>query len=146
MWKTIALILPVVIPSWRFFSSVKPSPRVQFTLLKVQEGTPKDWQEFRPRPKVVTPFQMVCRLLWNPDWNEALFLVSCAERMLGNPTQHSIDEIRRRILFEVDKMPIERTEKWMQFRLVFVHRSGCGLSEQVVFLSRTYSAISGESR
>jgi len=37
--------------------------------------------------------QMSGRMFWNPSWNESLFLVSCAERLLQNPTPHSEDEI-----------------------------------------------------
>lgn len=146
MRKTISLVLPVLVPSWRFFSAVQPSPRVQFALLKARDETPGHWQEFRPRPKAVTPLQMAGRLLWNPEWNEALFLVSCAERIQANPTQHSIDEIKRRVLFDVEKMSIDTAEKWMQFRLVFVQRTDVGFSQEVVFLSETYPTRDGTDR
>lgn len=146
MRKTISLVLPVLVPSWRFFSAVQPSPRVQFALLKAHDDTPDHWQEFRPRPKAISLLQMAGRLLWNPQRNEALFLVSCAERIQANPTPHSIEEIRRRILLGVEKMPTDAAEKWMQFRLVFVQRGDLGLSQEVVFLSETYPTLGGAER
>jgi hypothetical protein len=140
MLKTLSLILPVLIPSWRFFKAIEPSPRVQWTLLADSGDLADDWQEFKPRPMVVTPFQMLCRLFWNPAWNDALFVVSCAERIALNPTPHSVTEIRRRILSDIEQLPIDSTDKLMQFRLVFVQRDETGLSQDIVFLSELVPA------
>ena len=82
MKRLLLLLLPALIPSWRFFKTVEPSPRVQWTL--VQDGERK-WQEFNPRPEVVSFGRMLRRMVWNPRWNEALFLVSLAERQTIDP-------------------------------------------------------------
>lgn len=140
MLKTLPLILPVLIPSWRFFKAIEPSPRVQWALLTGNGDLTGKWQEFRPRPMAITPFQMLCRLFWNPAWNDALFVVSCAERIALNPTAHSIAEIRRRILSDIEQMPIDSTGKLMQFRLVFVQCDETGLSQDVLFLSEAVPA------
>lgn len=87
---------------------------------------------------------MVFRLFWNPAWNESLFLVSCAERIQEKPTDHSINEIRQRILREIWRMPIDTTDKLLLFRLVFVHRDGANLSREIVFLSEPYPVTGGE--
>lgn len=135
MRKTLSLILPVLIPSWRFFKSIEPSPRVQWALVIASTGTAPNWQEFRPRPKSVSPLQMLCRLFWNPVWNEFLFLVSCAERIHDHPTNHSINEIQHRIRSELVPTPQPSHDTSLQFRLVFVERTDETLSETVVFLS-----------
>lgn len=140
MLKTLSLILPVLIPSWRFFKAIEPSPRVQWALVSGGDVCEGDWQEFRPRPLVVTPFQMLGRLFWNPAWNDALFVVSCAERISQQPTAHSIEEIQRRILSDIKGMPVDVTGKLMRFRLVFVRRDKTGLSRDVVFLSEAVPA------
>jgi len=145
MWKTIFLILPVLVPSWRFFKTIEPSPRVQWTLIPDCGDAAEDWQEFRARPENVSPFQMLLRLFWNPAWNETLFLVSCAERIQEHPTDHSINEIRRRILHEFVRTPIDAVGKRFQFRLVFVHRDGPKISKEIVFLSETFPITSGET-
>lgn len=86
---------------------------------------------------------MLCRLVWNPLWNEALFLVSCAERIAENPTEHSITEIRRRISRDISDVRPATPGTFMQFRLVFVHRGAAGLTEEVVFLSERFPAQRG---
>lgn len=70
---------------------------------------------------------MIRRLFWNPDWNDTLFVVSCAERIQENPTEHNIAEIKRRISEDV-------SQGAFQFRLVFVHRDG----EDIVFVSDVF--------
>lgn len=146
MWKTIFLILPVLVPSWRFFKAIEPSPRVQWALLPVHGDAAVDWQEFRARPETVSPRQMLRRLFWNPAWNETLFLVSCAERIQEIPTEHSINEIRQRILDDIIKREIDATGKKMQFRLVFVHRVGTEISKEIVFISEMFPVTDGEYR
>jgi hypothetical protein len=140
MAKTLSLILPVLIPSWRFFKAIEPSPRVQWALLCDCEVAPITWHEFRPRPSAVTPLQMALRLFWNPDWNDALFVVSCAERIQQQPNVHSINEIMRRIQLDIGKKRIDATDRLLQFRLIFVHREETALVEEVVFLSQAVPA------
>lgn len=138
MLKTLSLTLPILIPSWRFFKEIEPSPRVQWALFPSSQASEGDWHEFRQRPLVTTPFEMFFSLFWNPAWNDTLFVVSCAERIAQQPTDHSIIEIKRRILRDVEQMRADVTGMWMQFRLVFVCRDETGLSQEIVFLSDTY--------
>lgn len=135
MLHTLSLILPVLIPSWRFFKSIEPSPRVQWALCPIDADIVEDWHEFRPRPMNVTPLQMLGRLFWNPARNDALFLVSLAERIAQSPTAHSIDEINRRLRKDMAVMGIGTAHKMMRFRLVFISRGETGLSEEVLFVS-----------
>jgi hypothetical protein len=145
MLKTLALILPVLIPSWRFFKAIEPSPRVEWALRAKGDSAAVVWHPFRPRPLKVTPLQMVTRLFWNPDWNDALFVVSCAERIEQEPTDHSITEITRRIQQDIARMPMDATADLLQFRLVFVHREGTDLVREIVFLSDLVPAGAGKT-
>ena len=131
-----SLVLPVLIPSWRFFKTIEPLPRVQWVLFSDDNTIINNWHEFRPRPQRVTPFQMLNRLFWNPEWNEALFVLSCAERIEENPTQHSIHEINKRILSDISQMPPHQTAQSMQFRLVFIHENETGQSQDILFISQ----------
>ena len=126
------LLIPALIPSWRFFDTIAPSPRIEFTCLQSPIDTPQDWHEFRPRPHSVSLAPIIKRLIWNPDWNESLFLVSCAERLMQNPTDHSRDEIFKRIARDV-------SAPYLQFRLVFIERDGAELRNHVTYLSPTQS-------
>ena len=143
MWKTLSLILPVLIPSWRFFKAIEPSPRVQWSFLSDVDSHARDWQDFRPRPLAVTPLQMLGRLFWNPAWNDTLFVVSCAERIEQQPTDHSITEIARRIQADIEQSQVDASAQFFRFRLVFVHRDGTGLVEDIVFLSDPVAISAG---
>ncbi len=141
--NSIKLLLPALIPSWNFFDVIAPSPRIQFSLLKSENIPIQKWQEFRPRPMHLSFIQMLKRMLWNPKWNESLFLVSCAERIVGDSSQqliqHSENEILKRI--ENDLISVESPLNisdvtHLQFRLIFLQRQGTELQEEVTFLSR----------
>ena len=134
MLKSLSLILPAIIPSWRFFKTIEPSPRVQWMIRK-RDDCDADWREFRPRPKQTTFLQMLAYLFWNPERNDDLFVASCAERIHQEPTDHSIMAIERRILLNLKQDERVRVGRVMQFRLVFVHRRGRSLQEKVVFTS-----------
>ena len=116
MMRTLALILPVLIPSWRFFRAVDPSPRVQW-----KRGCGA-WQELRPRPQRLGPGAMLRRLVWNPHWNDMLFVVSCAERLEQGPDPVALREIARRVPAGPD----------VQFRIVLVHDDGTTATEEVI--------------
>lgn len=115
MFITLKLLLPALIPSWRFFSGVAPSPRVEYAAVS---GDPV-WREYRPRPAHVPVWRMVLRLVWNPHWNEALYMVALAERLAEAETDHSTREIAARVRAEAGA-PCGA----LQFRLMFVHREG----------------------
>ncbi len=136
MYKTLKLILSALFPSWRFFDVIAPSPRIEFTVLKTANSSPDHWQEFRPRPIQLSFFEMLKRMFWNPQRNENLFLVSCAERIMSEPTDQSIQEITRRIETELSASHNEFVEEsYLQFRLVFLYREDTQIKNQIMFLS-----------
>lgn len=114
MFRVILLLLPALIPSWRFFREIAPSPRIDYRL----DGG--DWQRLCPPPKRVSVLQMLMRLFWNPARNEELYLVTLSERLAEDPSRHSIDEINRRTARLVRAPPGAR----LQFRLLFIEREG----------------------
>ena len=140
MRQTLSLILPVLVPSWRFFRTIEPSPRVQWA--EVGGDGPAQWQEFRPRPARVSLWQMLGRLFYNAPWNEALFLVSCAERIAAAPTAHSIREIEHRL--SASLAPRSPGAE-LQFRLIFVHRRGVEIVEEVLYRSAPFRLPTGDS-
>ena len=78
---------------------------------------------------------MLAYLLWNPKGNEALYVVSCAERIAISTCPHSINEITTRILHDIAELPINTCTKLMQFRLVFVASNASGPTRETVFTS-----------
>ncbi len=139
MWHTLKLLLPAIVPSWRFFDFIAPSPRVQFSLLHAADEVPQQWHEFRPRPAQLSFKQMLGRMIWNPRWNESLFLVSCAERLLEYPSQHSENEILKRIMAELKSHSLATNvmaATHLQFRLLVIKRQDSQLQQTVAFHSR----------
>ncbi|WP_121630345.1 hypothetical protein [Tropicibacter alexandrii] len=125
MLRTLSLLLPALIPSWRFFKTVAPSPRLWWRL----EGG--DWAPVRPRPERVAFATMLRRLVWNPDWNEDLYLVTLSERLVETGSAHSLHELNTRIARITGAPPGAR----LQFRLTFVTRSGATILTEELYRS-----------
>ncbi|MAP96497.1 MAG: hypothetical protein CMK07_16250 [Ponticaulis sp.] len=133
MLRTLQLILPALIPSWNFFDVIAPSPRIEYTTCNGPDDTRLDWQPFRPRPEQITLTTMLRRLVWNPRWNESLFLVSCAERLSQDITpDHSAREITTRLRRD---LALTTTASHFRFRLVFIHREGTEITSEVIYIS-----------
>ena len=115
MWRAISLLLPVLLPAWRFFQSVGPSPRIEIE----RDG---EWFEARPPPSRLSVQAMLWRLVWNAGWNESLFLTSCAERVLEDGRPHA----RREIMVRTGSA---------RFRVIEVERHGEQLSREIRFCS-----------
>ena len=130
--QSLKLLLPALIPSWNFFDIISSSPRIQYCLFNLKNEPVTNWKEFRPRPKQLSLLKMTQHMLWNPTWNESLFLVSCAERLMKNHTEHSENEILQRIEKSLDT----EQANYLQFRLLFIHRQGKKLKEDILFTSR----------
>ena len=129
MIQTLKLILPALIPSWRFFDVIAPSPRIEIAVMRGGGGAAESWREFRPRPQKLTLTQMLGRMIWNPRWNESLFLMSCAERLAKDDEDFARQEIFRRIKRELNG------EGFIQFRLIFHAREDGQIIKHIAYLS-----------
>ena len=133
MLRTVQLILPALIPSWNFFDVIAPSPRIEYQLLDDAGKLRGNWQTFRPRPDNISLLTMLRRLIWNPHWNESLFLVSCAERLSQDITpEHSEREILTRMKRDLQA---ETDAAQFRFRLVFIHREDETLTQDILYTS-----------
>lgn len=133
MLRPLSLLLPALIPSWNFFDVIAPSPRIEYVLLSSRGAVADDWRAFRPQPERMSPSTMLLRLFWNPRWNETLFVVSCAERLVTAPTAHSEDEVFQRIAADLVRQPDDANAAWLCFRLVFVSREGEAIHSEVLY-------------
>ncbi len=157
------LLLPALIPSWRFFDRIGPAPRVEYALLwasggrqagepepgtlarggtgsgagtdtqaGTQTGSATDasgrrWREVHPRPATVSPLAMLQRLFWNPRRNEALYLVSCAEALLEDPSPARAAHLWEQVAMVVraqspSSAPDADTHARLQVRVVVTER------------------------
>lgn len=126
--KTVSLLLPVLFPSWRFFKTVGPSPRVEYRLISAGQET--DWQESRPLPKQVSFPQMLLRMFWNPERNTQLYMVSLSERLVSGVVEHSVDELNRLI---AERLTDHSGD--LQFRLMFLLAEGEQIVGEVLYES-----------
>lgn len=124
--RSLSLLLPIFVPSWRFFDGIAPSPRIE-----VRELSGSEWVELMPRPDSVNVFNMLLRLAHNARWNEYLYLVSCAERFVEDERAHALDEILKRIRSNSGVQEF-------QFRLILVSRRNSGLVRETLFVSEPY--------
>jgi len=140
MLRSLALFLPVLMPSWRFFAMVAPSPRVEFTLLREPHAAPDVWQEFRPRPAKVPMRAMLGRMICNAHWNETLFITSCAERYLGEGTQKCFDHILAYLISDLQgKEPAKaHNAQHVQVRFIVVTRDEDRIVREEVYRSPVY--------
>jgi hypothetical protein len=139
MLRMLALLLPALIPSWRFFARVRASPRVEFTVLGSVDEAPQSWQEFRPRPAYLPRHAMLWRLVWNPRWNESLFLVSCTERYLETGSERRLGEILSRIRSDLHRSGTRPGAAHLQLRFIVLSRDG----DRVVREEVSRSAVHG---
>ncbi len=147
MFKTLKLLLPALLPSWRFFDVIAPAPRIQYCLSSgsmQSDHQPQKWSTFLSRPYKVSFGKMCARMLWNTDWNEGLFLISCAERLIEAPTAHSEQEIMKRIVATIIPADINSHYR-VQFRLLLIKRHKTALMQEVVFHSQTYTLPATDS-
>lgn len=133
----IKIILPALFPSWRFFSSIGPSPRLYYAFIGNEADEPQLWQEFRPRPFNISLRERVWRLLHNPQWNETLYINTCAERLFEGYSEMRVQEIMRRLLVAVSRAEISvgANDKYLVYRIGAIMREGGSVHEQITFTS-----------
>lgn len=132
------LLLPVLFPSWRFFSSIGPSPRVEYTSLKNENDEPENWQEFRPKPQVISFAKGFFNLFHNPQWNETLYINTCAERLFEGYSEMREQEIMQRIMAAVqsNEIFIDADKHYLTYRISAVIREGQVISQPITFVAK----------
>ncbi|MEQ5871301.1 hypothetical protein J4E08_15550 [Sagittula sp. NFXS13] len=122
-----SLLLPALIPSWRFFRAIAPSPRVE---LRVDGGP---WQEVAVPPAHLSLGQMLLRLIWNPQRTAALYLVSLSERIVEQGSHRAEAELLERLARDYGR------EHRLEARLTFVTRGAAGLESEVLYESAPFT-------
>lgn len=81
---------------------------------------------------------MIKRMVYNPARNEALFLASCAERLIKDEMEygnHSTHEIITRIEQDIAEGLIVKNGRYLQFRLAFISRDKEQIVKHVLYAS-----------
>lgn len=144
------LLLPIIFPSWRFFSSIGPSPRIELGFSASAGQLPLEWQRFRPLPRSLPWWNYLLRLVYNSRWNELLFINTCAERLFEGEVNERFyrDEIARRLLVAVDRREIvvPINSRFLHFRIRAVYSEDAppnarGVVRDEVFESHVYPLL-----
>ena len=137
MTNILKLILPVLLPSWGFFDRIAASPRIEYALITDKSSTDYDWKDFTYRPQSRSLTDFAKSLIYNAHWNESLFAVSCAGRLLDHPTPHSeqqiIDILTRR------QQPNPKRTPYLQFRIHVVEREGDKRTRDLAYISTLHN-------
>lgn len=146
--RLLASLLPAVIPSWRFFDQIGPAPHIEWSVApRLTPGPAEEdierwspWQPVDSPPAHVTMLIAFARLFWNPRRNESLFIASCAERLLDDPTPARADLLWTRVADIVRRTrssggPAETVARALRVRIVEVTRDGDRLARDVVYCS-----------
>lgn len=145
-------LLPIIFPSWRFFSSIGPSPRIDVGFVADEGACPDNWISFRPIPPQITFTQQIIRLFHNPQWNELLYINSCAERLFEGGDSFYLTEIANRLLASIAQGEISppANARFMLFRIRVIYSedtdaSNMGQVKDEVFLqSQAYALVNAE--
>lgn len=129
VFRVVTLLLPALIPSWRFFKEVAPSPRIEGRIVGVH-----GWRMLHTRPETVGLFEGFLRLFWNRQWNSQLFFVSLTERFLAGAS----DASERLLLQEVTKRLSACAGQSVAFRIWLVDRAGDDVIQEVVYESSEF--------
>ncbi len=153
------LLAPALLPSWRFFDVIEPSPRLQVAAWRgATDGEEPQWHDVpfvvqrRPgRPIDHDGLDIARRrvfrhgsLLLNPTRNDALYLVSCCSRVIEDGRPHAQREIAVRLgaigrvsgLLQPD---VRAGLAGFRFRILEVSRGPGGLERQVAFTSEPFT-------
>lgn len=81
-------------------------------------------------------------MVWNPCWNESLYVVACAERLIKlqnkDVQKHSAEQIAQRIRRH---LPVDKKASSFKFRLIFMSRQGLeanGVGRHLLYTSQLY--------
>ncbi len=144
----LTLLMPIFFPSWRFFSSIGPSPRVDYCLLAAEPGgADSPWQEYSARVPRLSIGQQLRRLVYNPLWNQQLYLNTCAEQLMESPSEFHAQQIAEIILRRCAITPVAAQDEWIKnsrgikfrIRALSMEQGEVGeVIEELVFSSQEY--------
>lgn len=137
------LLLPIFFPSWRFFSSIGPSPRIDVAFMAENDTEPQTWLFFHPLPEQVGFAAGVRRLFHNPAWNERLYINTCAEHLFEHYSEFREQEIGVRLVRAVIKqeIPVQAMAQYLVFRIRAVAVEAGQVRDDVVFISKQFALV-----
>ena len=137
----IKLILPILFPSWRFFSSIGPSPRIEVGFVADKNSEPQEWLPFRPLPKKINFALGLQQFFHNPLWNERLYINTCAEYLFEGYSEYREQEIGKRLVAATlsKEMVVDDKFHYLVFRIRAIESEVEQVRDDVAFVSKPLS-------
>jgi hypothetical protein len=135
------LFLPILFPSWRFFSSIGPLPRIEVGFVADRNSEPHMWLPFRPLPKRINFNLGLQQLFHNPLWNERLYINTCAEHLFEGYSEFREREIGQRLVEAAlnQEMVVGSEFYYLVFRIRALESEAGQVRDEVVFVSRPFA-------
>ena len=137
------LFLPILFPSWRFFSSIGPSPRIEMGFMVDKNSVPQQWLPFRLLPKKINFILGLQQLFHNPLWNERLYINTCAEHLFESYSEFHEKEIGVRLVSAVLNKEIIASDEaqYLVFRIRAIETEAGQVRDDVVFVSKPFAVM-----
>jgi len=144
----IKILLPILFPSWRFFSSIGPSPRIEVGFAADKNSEPQEWLPFRPLPKRVNFTLGLQQLFHNPLWNEFLYINTCAEYLFESYSAFREREIGQRLVAAVinKEIIVDAEFQYLMFRIRALEFETGRVRDDLVFVSRPFALLDADGR
>lgn len=143
--RLLRLLLPVLVPSWRFFDVIAASPRIDYGWSDAVSVEPVHWHPFCPPPAVLGFGQQLCGLVWNPNRNAALYLVSCGDRVVHGGDAFALAEIRSALLRAAGQGELVKDGLQLHLRIRSVERQDTAMMEEVVYREALVTDLPGSA-
>lgn len=136
-------LLPIIFPSWRFFSSIGPSPRIEVGFVADKHSEPQAWLPFRALPQSINFPLGLQRLFHNPLWNERLYINTCAEHLFEGYSEFREREIGQRLLAAVlhKEIVVDDEFQYLVFRIRALESEAGRVRDEVVFISKPFALV-----
>lgn len=134
------LLLPILFPSWRFFSGIGPSPRFDIGFFRQGDVDPQDWIDMNQLPEKIGFKQGLLRLFHNPVWNDRLYINTCAEHLFEVNSEFREQEIAGRLLhlYQVYGFQLPEDADSFCYRIRVIESEDVAPTERVMFFSRGF--------
>lgn len=142
------LLLPVLFPSWRFFSSIGPSPRIEVGFSIEKNTEPQEWLPFHPLIEKINFNLCLRQLFHNPSRNEYLYINTCAEHLFEAYSEFREQEIGVRLVAAVSNNAIVLDGKfqYLVFRIRALALEAGQVSDDIVFVSKPFALITRDTQ
>ena len=140
------LLLPILFPSWRFFSSIGPSPRIEVGFVADINSEPQVWLPFRPVPKKINFILGLQQLIHNPLWNERLHINTCAEHLFDSYSEFRERDIGWRLVSAAlnKEIVFDGEFQYLVFRIRALETDVGQVRDEVVFISKPFALIDAD--